>query len=143
MNLIHVLKRSVASPTAARTLAYYLAFVAVGMATASFGPSIPSLAANTGETLARVGALFVFHRIGYISGSLSSGKLVDRVSGTLVTGIALLIIALGLVGQTFEHVGSESFVRIVWASQIIALAAFCTVLLAVRVTNAGNRPTPT
>lgn len=89
--------RWIRQPTVARTLAYYLSFVAVGTATASFGPSIPSFAAGTGETLARVGALFVFHRIGYISGSLSSGRLVDRVSGTLVTGVALLFIGAGMV----------------------------------------------
>lgn len=91
------LYRGLKQPSAARTLAYYLSFVAVGTATASFGPSIPSFAAGTGETLARVGALFVFHRIGYISGSMSSGRLIDRVSGTLVTGIALLFICAGMM----------------------------------------------
>lgn len=97
MESFRVLYRWLKQPTVARTLAFYLSFVAVGTATASFGPSIPSFAAGTGETLARVGALFVFHRIGYISGSMSSGRLIDRVSGTLVTGIALLFIGAGLI----------------------------------------------
>lgn len=85
------------SPQLVRTVAFYLAFVTVGMATASFGPGIPSFARNTGETLARVGVLFVFHRIGYISGSLGVGRLFDRSSGTLLTGMALLLISIGLL----------------------------------------------
>ena len=80
-----------------RILVFYLAFVAVGMATASLGPGIPSFARNTAETLARIGALFVFHRIGYISGSLGLGRLFDRVSGTFLTGITLLLIGTGLI----------------------------------------------
>jgi len=81
---------------AAETLAYYLAFVVVGMTTASFGPGIPGFAAATGSTLAQVGALFVFHRIGYITGSLGGGKLVDTFRGNRVTGAVLFVVAAGL-----------------------------------------------
>ena len=80
-----------------QTLGYFLVFVAVGMTTASLGPSIPSFARNTGSTLSAVGALFVFHRIGYIVGSLSGGRLLDRWPGNVVTGVMVLVIALGLV----------------------------------------------
>ena len=79
-----------------QTAAYYLVFTVVGMTTASFGPGLPGFAAGTGSTLAQVGALFVFHRIGYITGSLGWGRLVDRLKGNSVTGIVLLVIAMGL-----------------------------------------------
>ena len=80
---------------AAETLAYYLAFVVVGMTTASFGPGIPGFAAATGSTLAQVGALFVFHRIGYITGSLGGAKLVDTFRGNRDTGPVLFVAAAG------------------------------------------------
>ena len=67
-----------------QTAAYYLSFIVIGMTTASFGPSLPGFAANTGSTLAGVGALFVFHRIGYITGSLGGGRIMDRLRGKLI-----------------------------------------------------------
>jgi FHS family Na+ dependent glucose MFS transporter 1 len=84
-----------------QTAVYYLSFLVVGMTTASFGPSLPGFAANTGSTLAGVGALFVFHRIGYITGSLGGGRVVDRLRGNLVTGSVLIVIAGGLAAVAF------------------------------------------
>lgn len=80
-----------------QTLAYFVVFIVVGMTTASFGPSIPSFARNTGSSLSAVGALFLFHRLGYMIGSLGGGRMLDRLPGNLVTGVMLLTITGGLV----------------------------------------------
>ncbi len=80
-----------------QTLAYYLAFLIIGLATASFGPGLPEFARNTGASLAALANLFLFHRIGYIAGSLGGGRLLDRTRGNRLTGLVLLVIALGLL----------------------------------------------
>lgn len=80
-----------------QTLAFYLAFLIIGLATASFGPGLPEFARNTGSSLADLANLFLFHRIGYIAGSLGGGRLLDSVRGNRLTGLVLGLIALGLV----------------------------------------------
>ncbi len=80
----------------ARTVAYYLAFLMVGLATAALGPSIPSFAGNTGVSIATIGGLFVFQRIGYIAGSLGGGPLLDRLSGKHILATAMVVMAIGL-----------------------------------------------
>lgn len=80
-----------------QTLAYYLAFLIIGLATASFGPGLPEFARNTGASLAALANLFLFHRVGYIAGSLGGGRLLDRTRGNRLTGLVLGLIALGLV----------------------------------------------
>lgn len=84
-----------------QTVAYYLAFMVVGITTASFGPSLPGFARNTGAALSDLGLLFVFHRIGYMTGSLTGGRLIDHFRGNRITGIVLFVIAAGLVSVAF------------------------------------------
>ena len=82
--------------SAAKTAAYYLSFTIVGMTTAAFGPSIPAIASSTSSALGTVGGLFVFHRIGYIAGSLTGGRILDRVPGKYVVAATMGVLAAGL-----------------------------------------------
>ena len=67
--------------------------------------------------------------------------LSGSVAGLFVSGASAGAMTIPwLVGQTFESIGPVSFVRIVWVSQLVALAAFCSVLLVVRLSGARNRP---
>ncbi len=77
----------------AKTIGYFAALVALGMVIASIGPALGGLAANTGSTLAAVSGLFVAFRLGYLSGNFFGGRLLDRLSGHLVLGAALLSLA--------------------------------------------------
>jgi FHS family Na+ dependent glucose MFS transporter 1 len=77
-------------------LGYCLAFLALGLANASLGPALPTLARNTGSSLAQISALFVFHRLGYLCGALWGGRLFDRAAGNRVMGAALLVTAAGV-----------------------------------------------
>lgn len=80
-----------------KTVAYYLSFVVIGVTTASIGPSIPSFAENIGASLAITGTLFVFHRIGYMLGSLGGGALFDRVAPKFVISTAMVVVGAGLL----------------------------------------------
>lgn len=64
-----------------QTAAYYLAFVALGLIGPLVGPSLNSLAANTGSALSAVSAVFVANSLGRLAGSLLGGRLLDRVPG--------------------------------------------------------------
>ncbi len=80
-----------------QTLAFYLAFLIIGLATASLGPGLPEFARNTGSSLAALSSLFLFHRAGYIAGSLGGGRLLDRTRPNRLTGLVLAVIAVSLV----------------------------------------------
>ena len=77
------------------TAAYYLAFVVLGLTTASFGPTLPGLAEHVRATIGQISYLFVLRSLGYLSGSLIAGRLYDRVRGHPV--MAAMILALAVI----------------------------------------------
>ncbi|MFN2231608.1 MAG: MFS transporter [Anaerolineae bacterium] len=81
---------AVRSAKLAQTGAYSAAFIALGMVTASLGPTISGLAANTGTTLGSISVLFTARSFGYLLGSFFGGRLYDRVAGHPVMVAALL-----------------------------------------------------
>lgn len=76
----------------AATLAYYAGFIALGLTTASLGPTLPGLAEQTQTRLGEISFLFTARSFGYLSGSLLSGRLYDRFRGHP-------LLALGLIGM--------------------------------------------
>ncbi len=58
---------------------YYAAFVVLGLATASLGPVLPRLAEQVAVSLGSISLLFTARSLGYLTGSLGSGRLYDRV----------------------------------------------------------------
>jgi FHS family Na+ dependent glucose MFS transporter 1 len=76
-----------------KTVAYYLAFISLGLTTASTGPALPYLAAQTGSLLSAASFLFTTRSLGYMLGSLQGGRLYDRVRGHPVMAIALVVMA--------------------------------------------------
>lgn len=77
-----------------KTIAYYAAFIALGLATASLGPTLPGLAAHTHTLLSEISYLFTARSLGYLLGSLLGGRLYDRVPGHPVMAIGLLVMVL-------------------------------------------------
>ena len=116
----------------AKTTLYYLTFIALGLCTASFGPTLPGLAAHTQSRISDVSFLFTARSIGYFLGSLLAGRLFDRYRGHVVLagGLALMVIMLALtpvipmlwvltivlavlgVAESFVDVGNNSM--LVW-----------------------------
>jgi fucose permease len=73
---------------------YFVAYIVLGMTTATLGPSLPYLAENVGTSLRGISSLFIAHRLGYMVGSFGGGRLYDRVSGNrLMAGMLLLVVA--------------------------------------------------
>jgi FHS family Na+ dependent glucose MFS transporter 1 len=82
-----------------QAIGYFAAFVALGLTTASIGPTLPGLAQNTHTNLRQVSFLFMARAIGYLIGSFLIGGLYDRVPGNPVLAGTLIAIAamMGLV----------------------------------------------
>jgi len=77
-----------------KTASYYLAFVALGLTTASLGPTLPGLAKQTQTLLSEISFLFTARSLGYLFGSFQGGQLYDRIPGHPVMAITLLVMAV-------------------------------------------------
>ena len=80
----------------AHLVGYYGALLGVGLVSASLGPTLSGLAAQTGVGLRDISVLFVARSTGYILGSLLSGRLYDRVRGHPVLAGAILTLAISM-----------------------------------------------
>jgi FHS family Na+ dependent glucose MFS transporter 1 len=80
-----------------RTAGYYAAYVALGLVTASLGPTLPGLAERTSVTLSTAGLLFSTRSLGYTLGSLYIGRTYDRITGHHVMAGMLLLMSVMLV----------------------------------------------
>ena len=80
------------------TLSYYLVFISLGLGLGIVGPALPSLAEQTGSTLAAIGSLFLFSAGGGMLGTALSGRIYDRIrNGHVVLGVAQFISVAGLM----------------------------------------------
>lgn len=76
------------------TAAYFASFVALGLTTGSLGPTLPALASQTKVGLGAISYLFMVRSLGYVLGSLRSGRLFDSKPGHVVLGTMLLVMSL-------------------------------------------------
>ncbi len=79
-----------------KTAVYFLAFIALGLASAVLGPTLPGLAANMGRAAGAIGFLFTVRSLGFLIGALLGGRLYDRLPGHWIMGSMLLGLALTL-----------------------------------------------
>jgi FHS family Na+ dependent glucose MFS transporter 1 len=75
---------------------YFVAYIMLGMASATLGPSLPYLAENVSTSLRGISSLFIAHRLGYMAGSFGGGRLYDRVRGNRLMAGMLLTMAAGM-----------------------------------------------
>lgn len=68
--------------------------LALGFGTAVVGPTLAGLSSQTGASLASLGIVFTATSLGYLLGSLLSGRWFDRLPGHRVLAIALLLVAV-------------------------------------------------
>jgi FHS family Na+ dependent glucose MFS transporter 1 len=96
-----------------KTLGYFTAFAALGMATAALGPALPSLADHTRSQLNEISFLFTAHALGYLVGSFQGGRLYDRIPGHPLIAVVLITMAamLALV----------PLVSLLWALALVML----------------------
>jgi len=77
-----------------RTFGYYFLFVCLGLDIAIGGPTLPALASQTGTSIEKMGLLFLAGSSGYTLGTLAGGRIIDRLRGHPVMGIAQLYTAV-------------------------------------------------
>ena len=75
------------------TIGYYGGFVALGLVSASLGPTLPGLAEQTRSHLSEVSYLFTARSFGYMFGALLGGRIYDRVPGHPVMAVVLVTMA--------------------------------------------------
>lgn len=75
-------------------ITYAVCFVSLGLAMASLGPMLPSLAAHSGVSLAQVSFVFTANSLGYLVGSAGGGRLYDRFKGHRLMTLALVIMVV-------------------------------------------------
>jgi len=76
------------------TFSYYATYITLGGTMAIAGPALPWLARQTGSRLDQISLIFIATSLGYMIGSLLSGKAYDRLPGHRIQALALFIIAL-------------------------------------------------
>lgn len=76
------------------TVAYFGAFVCLGLTIGLLGPTLPGLAQQTRASLSTIGYLFTARSVGYVLGSFRGGRLFDRRSGNPLMTWMLLSMAV-------------------------------------------------
>ncbi len=82
------------NPKIRQTIGYFATFFCLGSVISSLGPTLPALAKIVGASLGQIGVLFTARSFGYLSGSLMSGVLYDRMRGHHLMAAMLLIGAI-------------------------------------------------
>ncbi|GAB4580107.1 MAG: MFS transporter [Anaerolineales bacterium] len=95
------------------TIAYFMAFIVLGIVTASLGPTLPGLAAQTGTQLSQISILFTTRSLGYLMGSFLGGRVYDRARGHPIMGAALVLVAMAL--------SAVPFIPLIWILSIVLL----------------------
>lgn len=76
------------------TIAYFAAFVFLGLTTGLLGPTLPSLADQTQVGVSAISYVFAARSAGYLFGSVLSGKLFDRSPGNPVLAAMLFTMSV-------------------------------------------------
>ncbi len=79
----------------AQTAIYYAAFIALGLASASLGPTLGGLAQHTHTRLSEISFIFSARALGYLIGSFVGGRVYDRWPGHVVmVGVFVVMAAM-------------------------------------------------
>jgi FHS family Na+ dependent glucose MFS transporter 1 len=78
----------------AATLAFYYAFILLGLTTAVTGPTLPELANRTSSRIDQISFIFITGSLGYMTGSWIGGRAYDRLPGNRILPFALVLLAL-------------------------------------------------
>jgi FHS family Na+ dependent glucose MFS transporter 1 len=79
------------------TIAYYLAFILLGLSVAAEGPTLLKLAEHTSSALDQISSIFLFSSFGYLLGSYAGGRLYDRLPGHRFMAAILVFLGFAIV----------------------------------------------
>lgn len=78
-----------------KTIGYYAAFVAFGLATAVLGATLPGLAEHTQTDLSEISLIFTARSLGFLIGAFLGGRLYDRFPGhPVMAGVLIMIVIM-------------------------------------------------
>jgi FHS family Na+ dependent glucose MFS transporter 1 len=80
-------------PALQRTSSYYLLTIYLGLSTALIGPTLPTLAQQTHTLLGDMGLVFLASSAGFTLGTALTSRVLDRVAGHTLLGVAQLAAA--------------------------------------------------
>lgn len=119
----------------AQSASYFIAFVALGLAMASLGPTLPALAEQTRASVGEISYLFTVRSFGFLLGSLFGGRLFDRMRGhhvmaamifamsatmalmPVITALGVLLVVMLVLGTAEGAVGVGGNALLVWVHQ--------------------------
>lgn len=84
-----------------QTSAFFVAFIALGLAFAALGPTLPGLAENTGASLSQISVLFAAQSLGLLVGNFLSGWVIDRTPAHPFLAVVVILIAAMLAFTPF------------------------------------------
>ena len=87
----------------ATTFSYYAAYIILGGTMAISGPALPWLGQHTGSRIDQVSIIFVATSLGYMTGSLFSGRAYDRFRGHRLQALSLLVISVSMALAPVIH----------------------------------------
>ncbi len=76
------------------TLAFYAAFILLGLTTAVTGPTLPALAERTSSRIDQISFIFITGSLGYLIGSWLGGKSYDHLPANRIVPAGLILLAL-------------------------------------------------
>ena len=79
-----------------RTASYYLMMIYLGLSTAIIGPTLPALAQQTHSQLGDLGLIFLASSAGFTLATALTSRVLDRLPGHMLLGLAQLGTALML-----------------------------------------------
>ena len=79
-----------------KIIAYFIAFIALGMTSAALGPTLPKLAEQTNTQLSGISFLFATRSMGFLVGALLAGRIYDRLPGHPLLTIMLVLMGISL-----------------------------------------------
>jgi MFS transporter, FHS family, Na+ dependent glucose transporter 1 len=110
-----------------KTVAYYAAFISLGLINAALGPTLPALARQTSSSLSTISFAFTAHSFGYLLGASQGGRLYDRLPGNALMAIALLVAA-----------GLTALVPLIGSPALLLVVLFVTGLNTGSIDSGGN-----
>jgi MFS transporter, FHS family, Na+ dependent glucose transporter 1 len=76
-----------------QSIAYFVAFIALGFTTASLGPTLQNLADHLQTTLGAISFLFTARSVGFLLGSFRGGRLYDHLRGHPVMAVMIVVMS--------------------------------------------------
>jgi len=77
----------------ASTAGYWAAIMALGLVSASLGPTLLGLAENTRSEISQISYLFLARSTGYMLGTFSGGRAIDRLPGHYALAAAIVVVS--------------------------------------------------